>query len=524
MVSKSLSSHDSVGPLDPTGRAGRWWTLVVLCISLLVISLDNTILNVALPSIIRDLHASSSDLQWVVDSYVVVFAGLLLVLGSLGDRIGRKWTFMAGLLVFGAGSAASAFSGTPGHLVAARAFMGIGAAAVMPSTLSILTNVFIEPNERARAIGIWSGTMGIGVAIGPVAGGWLLAHYWWGSVFLVNVPIALVGMLAAAMLVPNSKSSHSDAPDVLGGLLSTSGMGAMLWGIIDAPTRGWGSGWVLVSIFAGVSLLVLFAVWERYSAHPMLDVDLFRNRRFSVAMGSMGMLMFALMGGLFLLTQYLQFSLGFSPLQTGLRIAPIAAVILVAAPISNLVVRRVGTKVVVASGLALIAVGLAILSGVTVFGTYLDVLPSFFLIGIGTGIAFAPSTESVMGALPLERAGVGSATNGAALQIGGGLGVGVLGSILNTRYMGRLSPSLSGYQIPRTVASTIEGSLGGALAVAQRVGGSLGADLGQLAKVSFVSGMDLAITVGSVVVGAAAVTVVAMLPSKAASESAEEAD
>ena len=494
----------------------RWAVLAVLCVSLLIVSLDNTILNVALPVMVRTMHASSTQLQWIVDAYAIVFAGLLLVAGSLGDRWGRKWVFVTGLSLFALGSAASAFSGTPDRLIAARAFMGIGAAAIMPSTLSILANVFTAEHDRARAIGIWSGTTGLGVAIGPVVGGWLLAHYWWGSVFLVNVPIAALGLVATLWLVPNSKNPASKRPDPIGSGLSVVGMGLLLWGIIESSNRSWSSPLVIGAVVGAAVVLTVFARWERHSTHPMLELSFFSSRRFSAAVGAMGLVIFALMGGLFLLTQYLQFSLGYSPLQTGLRIAPIAAVLLVVAPLSSVIVRFVGTKPVVGTGMALIAVGLALLSRVTVYGTYLEALPAFLCMGLGVGLAFAPCTESVMGSLPPEQAGVGSATNGASLQVGGALGVAVLGSLLNTRYQSHLAPVLARYPIPKPILSLITGSLGGALGVAQSVGGKLGAGLGAFARVSFISGMDLAVTVGAVVVGVAAVVVVLVLPSRSA--------
>ena len=490
----------------------RWLTLAVLCTSLLVVSLDNTILNVALPVLVRDMHATSTQLQWIVDAYAVVFAGLMLAVGSLGDRIGRKWVFLGGLALFAAGSAASAFSGTPDRLIATRAFMGVGAAAIMPSTLSILINVFTDDGERARAIGIWSGTSGLGVAVGPVAGGWLLAHYWWGSIFLVNVPVALAGVAAAALLVPNSRNPRTRRPDPAGALLSIAGMGLLLWGVIEAPSRSWSSPLVVGGIVGGLAVLGVFVAWERRSTHPMLELSFFRWRRFSVAMTCMGLVLFGLMGSLFLLTQYLQFSLGYSALATGVRIAPMAAVVLVAAPISMVVVRRVGTTPVVFFGMACIATGLALLSRTTVHGTYGDALPSFFLVGTGVGFAFAPLTDSIMGSLPLERAGVGSATNGAALQLGGALGVGVLGSILNTRYEDRLAPVLAAHHAPAWLSHLVTGSLGGALAVAQHLGGALGTGLADAARVAFVSGASLAMAVGAVVVGTAALGVSALLP------------
>ena len=518
-TSRSGSTDLAAGPgvlETPTVRPIRERRLIlaVLCVSLLLVSLDNTILNVALPVIVRTLHATSSSLQWIVDSYAIVFAGLLLVAGSLGDRLGRKWVFMAGLILFSAGSAASAFSGTADRLIAARAFMGIGGAAIMPSTLSILTSTFTESRERARAIGIWSGTTGLGVAVGPVAGGWLLAHFWWGSVFLVNVPIAVVGLFAAIWLVPNSKNPNTKRPDPIGACLSIMGMGLLLWGIIEAPDRSWTSPVILGAIAAAVAVLAAFIAWEKHSSHPMLEVSFFKSRRFSAAMGAMGLVMFALMGGLFLLTQYLQFSLGYTAFETGLRIAPIAAVLLVVAPFSSLVDHWVGTKPVVFAGMALVALGFGLLTRVTVHDTYMDVLPAFLLIGLGTGFAFAPCTESVMGSLPVDQAGVGAATNGAALQTGGALGVGVLGSLLNTRYQNRLAPVLAHYKMPSSILHLITGSLGGALAVGHQIGGVLGTELVDFARQSFVSGMDLAVTVGAIVVGTAGLVVLVVLPNR----------
>lgn len=503
----------AVAPHRP-GGARRWVVLAILCVSLLVVSLDDTILNVALPDIVRDLHASSSELQWIVDTYAVVFAGLLLTLGSLGDRLGRKWVLAAGLLVFGTGSALSALSTDPSALIAARGGMGIGAAAIMPSTLSILTNVFPAPDERSRAIGIWSGTTGLGVAIGPVVGGWLLSRFWWGSVFLVNVPICLLGLVAVLAIVPNSRDRAAKAPDLPGAALSTVGVAALLWGIIDAPTRGWTSPLVVGALCAGLAFLVLFVAWERRTSHPMLELSFFASRRFSAAVAAMAMVVFALMGGLFLFTQYLQFSLGFSALETGLRIAPIALVLMVVAPLSAVLDRRIGTKPVVFTGLALVALAFGLLSSTTTAGGYWEAFPSFLLMGIGVGLAFAPCTEAVMGSVPPARAGVGSATNSASLQIGGATGVAILGSLLNTRYQSLMGTALAPYHLPHAALDAIQSSLGGALAVAQTVGGHTGTLLAALARHAFVSGMDLAVLAAAGVVGAAAVLVAAVLPNR----------
>ena len=292
------------------------------------------------------------------------------------------------------------------------------------------------------------------------------------------------------------------------------GLGLLLWGVIEAPTRSWTSPIVLTALATAVLILMCFVLWERHSTHPMLELSFFSSRRFSVAIGGMTMVMFALMGGLFLLTQYLQFSLGYTALQTGMRIAPIAAVLLVAAPLSSLLVRSVGTKPVVFAGMVLIAVGFGLLAHVTVRSAYLDVLPAFFLIGTGTGLAFAPCTESVMGSLPIDQAGVGAATNSAALQIGGAFGVGVLGSLLNARYQNQMAPLLVHNAVPSSVRDLILGSLGGALAVADHVGGRLGAELAAVARHGFVSGLDLAVTIGAVVVGISAVVVAVFLPNR----------
>jgi EmrB/QacA subfamily drug resistance transporter len=498
----------------PTQGGWRWVTLSVLCVSLLLISLDNTILNVALPSVVRSLHATSAQLQWIVDAYAVVFAGLLLTMGSLGDRVGRKWVFMAGLVFFGAGSALAAYSPTPDRLTAARAVMGAGAAMLMPCTLSILSNTFAANRERSTAIGIWSGTTGLGVAIGPILGGFLLVRYWWGSVFLVNVPIAALGILAAAFLVPNSKNPSAQRADPMGAALSIAGFSMLLWAIIEAPGRSWMSPPILAAFAAAAAFLVAFVVWERHSSHPMLPLRFFRRRRYSVAIGSLAMVLFALLGAFFLLTQYLQFFLGFSPLRTGLAIGPIAVVLLVAAPASVAAVRRIGTKPVVASGLVLIALGTGLLAGTTVRDTYGDALPEFILMGLGVGLALAPCTESIMGSLPRAEAGVGSATSDTSMQLGGALGVAVLGTALNMRFRDTMAPLLAHQPVPKNIASLIEGSLGGALSVAEHLPARSAAALTAAARHGFISGMDLALTVATIVAAAAAVVVVALLPNR----------
>ncbi len=498
-----------------SGTPRQWVTLAVLCTTLLLISLDTTILNVALPSIVRSLHATSTQLQWIVDAYAIVFAGMLLTLGALGDRVGRKWVFMAGLAVFASGSAFAAWSGSPDRLTAARAVMGLGAAALMPCTLSILINVFRSERDRARAIGVWSSTAGLGVAIGPVLGGFLLVHFWWGSVFLINVPIAVLGLLATAFVVPNSKNELGKRLDPVGAGLSIVALGLLLWAIIEAPNRTWTSAPILAAFSGAAALILVFVVWERHTGSPMLPLRFFRSRSYSVAIAALALVIFALLGMFFVITQYLQFSLTFTPLKTGLAIAPVALVLLVSAPLSVGLARRLGAKWVVAAGLFVIAVGLGLLSRTTVQSTYGDAVAFFVLIGFGVGLALAPSIESIMGSLPLDEAGVGSATSDTSMQIGGALGVAVLGTALSARYHGVVVPLLAHVPIPTGIRQLILGSLGGALAVSQHVPRGVGHELADTARRGFISGMDLGLIVAAVIVGVAGVVVLVALPSRA---------
>lgn len=500
----------------PTGQrpSRRWAVLGVLCVSLLIVSLDSTIINIVLPTLVKDLRASESELQWVVDAYSCAFAGFLLVAGAFGDRFGRKRFLVIGLAIFAIGSAGAAFSGSVTALVVARGFMGLGAACIMPATLSIIIDVFRDPEDQVRAIAIWSGTTGLGIAIGPIVGGWLLVHFWWGSVFLINVPIALAGLFVGLWLVPESSDPHRRRIDLAGAVLSVLGLGLLLYAIIDVPVDGGHSAQVLGAGAGALVLLVVFGLWERRVAEPMLLLEAFKQRRFSVAMGSVAFAVFALMGALFMLTQYLQFSLGYSPLATGVRILPIAAVLAVAAVASSKLDQWLGTKVVVAAGLLVVAGGLWQLTTTTVAEGFGHGLIGMLLLGLGAGLIIAPATASVMSSLPPERAGVGSATNSAALQVGGSLGVAVLGAVLSARYQHEMSLALAGHRLPAAASSAILGSLGGALQVAKIAGGELGSLLAAAARQAFVSGMDRALLVGAVVVAASALLVVLALPSR----------
>ena len=496
----------------PAAGRERWLALAVLCVPLLIVSLDNTVLNVALPTLVRKLHATDTELQWIVDAYVLVFGGLMLVSGSLADRVGRKVTFLAGLAIFAACSTWAAFSGSAGVLIAARATMGIGASLIMPSTLAIITTTFTDPGERQRALGIWAGTTGAGVALGPIVGGLLLAHFDWGSVFLINVPIALLGIAFAIRLVPNSRDLHAKRPDPVGSLLSIVGLGLLLWAIIEAPVHGWGSALVLGAGAAGLTVLVAFVVWEARSSHPMLNLGFFRHRAFSAAVTCVGLQMFGLMGALFVLTQFLQFQLGYSALQAGVRMLPAAGGIALIAPLSPVLVRRFGTKLTVAAGLLIVAAGLWQISGATVTTTYIGQLPGSIMLGIGAGVVFPACLGSLMGTLPLENTGVGSATNGTFVQIGGALGVAIVGSALSTRYQDRMNTALAGHHVPAAIHDTILGSLGAALGVAERVGGITGALLSAAARTAFMSGMKLGMEIAAGIALAGVLVALIALP------------
>ena len=448
----------------------RWLALVVLCVSLLVIVIDNTIVNVALPTLVRDLGANISELQWVVDAYTLVFAGLLLLAGTLGDRYGRRRTLLLGLVTFGAASAAAAFASGVNQLVIARAVMGAGAAFIMPATLSLLTSVFRDPRERAMAIGIWAATAGVGVALGPVVGGFLLDHYWWGSVFIVNVPIVVGALIGARLLVPESRDPVARPVDWAGAALSGAGLVAFVWAIIEAPSKGWTSAPVAGAfVFAAVAL-VAFVGWERRVEEPLLDVRLFRNARFTAASSTVTVLFFALFGFLFLSTQYLQFVLGYTPSESGVRMLPYAGAMIVAAPLSSKLVARFGTKVIVTIGMLAFAGGLALAATITTATGYGRLGIAMVFMGIGMGLAGAPATESIMGSLPPDRAGIGSAVNDTTRELGGALGVAIVGSIVSSLYRSELDLPAG---LPEPVGEAARESLGAAVHIGSGAGGSL---------------------------------------------------
>ena len=498
--------------------ARRWQALIVLALSLLVVSLDNTILNVALPTIREDLEASSSQLQWIVDSYLLVFAGLLLAAGTLGDRFGRKRALFVGLGIFGLGSLFASISGSSTELIASRALMGVGAAAIMPTTLSILTNIFPK-EERPKAIAIWAAVSGMGIAIGPITGGWLIEHFDWGMVFLVNLPVVAGCLIAGAMLIPDSRDPESPRLDFPGIVLSIAGLSAIVWALIEAPERGWTSSIILTAFALGAAIIAAFIAWERRTPQPMLDVRVFRNLRFSAASISITLVFFALMGVMYFLTTYLQSVLGYTALEAGVRLAPIAAGLIVASKLSVPLSARFGSKVVVAGGLLLVGVALGAFTAVEVDTPYFHkVMGALTAAGLGMGFAMAPATEAIMGSLPKAKAGIGSAMNDVVREVGGTLGVAVLGSIVSTSYASSMEDPTS--RLPDEAAEAATDSVGAAHEVAAELGGAASAKLSILADQAFVDGMTTAAGLAAGAAIAGALVAMAFLPSRARAETA----
>ncbi len=508
-----MDGESAVDDADPR----RWGVLAVLCLALLIVGVDGTIVNVALPTLVHDLGATNSQLQWIVDAYTIVFASFLLIAGNTGDRLGRKWTLIVGLVIFGAGSFACSRVDDANALILLRGVQGFGAAFIMPATLSIITNVFTDARERARAIALWAGVSGLGVVIGPLAGGFLLEHYWWGAIFLVNVPLVIIAVVAVLALVPDSKDADAPALDYLGTLLSTTGLIALLFGIIEGPSRGWSDPLIIGCFVLAVVLLTAFVLWERHTDHPILDVRFFANPRFSAASIAVTFVFFAMFGAMFFVSQYMQFVLGYSALQSGAALLPVAAALMLAAPLSAKLVELVGTKAVVTGGLVLVAAGLFTFSFASTTSGYVLVAAVLVLVGLGMGFAMAPATDSIMGSLPPERAGVGSAVNDTTREIGGALGVAILGSITAASYAASVTSNpqfATLQQVSPQAADAVKGSVGGAAIVAETVGGDAARLLTSAANQAFVDALGHTVYVGAGVALLGALVALVFLPSR----------
>ncbi len=460
----------------------RWLVLGVLCLSVMVVVLDNTVLNVAIPSISTGLGASTADVQWMINAYSLVLAGLLLTSGALSDRFGRKRALVAGLVVFGVGSAVAAYAGTPEALIAARAFMGLGAAFLMPGTLAVLVQLFDE-RERPRAIAVWAAVSSIGLAGGPVIGGFLINHFWWGSVFLVNVPIAVLAVAAVVLLVPESKDPTVRRPDLPGSVLSTIAMTSLVWAVISQPEHGWGSTRVVTALAVGAVALVAFGWWERRTPEPMLDLAFFADRRFSGAVTGGVLAAFGMGGSLFLLTQHLQSVLGYSPLEAGVRVAPMAVAVLVVSNLCAGLGARFGAGNTMTLGMSGVAAGLLALSFSTADGGYTATLAGLVLIGAGVGIAMPVAANALMSAIPPERAGIASGLNGTLTELGNSFGIAVLGSLLSARFAAALPDALP-EGADRSMTSALQAAAGSE-------------ELTRSVRDAFVSGMSVSLVVGA---------------------------
>ena len=493
----------------------RWIALIFLAFSLLIIALDNTVLNLALPSIAKGLGSNASALQWIVDAYILVFAGLLLTSGAIGDRFGRKTTLQAGLTIFGLFSIGAALSASTGFLIGMRAAMGVGAALIMPSTLSMLTATFRDPKERAQAIAIWAATWGLGMGLGPLIGGWLLAHYSWSSVFYVNVPIVATALVGGYFFSQNSRAEHPRKLDIAGSLLSMAGMFALVYAIIRAGIDGWTASQVLLAFAAAAVLLAIFAVRESRAAEPMLPLSFFKNASFTGANAALTLIAFGLVGSSFAMSQYLQSVLGYTPLQAGVRLLPMAIMSFLSASSSARVAHRMGTKFTVFLGIIIAAMGFlyfSIIAGVNT--SYLPIAVGMCIISLGIGLTMSPATNSVMGSIPVAEAGIGSAMNDTTRQIGSALGVAVIGTVMNSTYLRKINLISWPQGTPERTIAAVRNSIQGAQIAAQNAPTQLAQLIASKAEQAFVNGMSHGLVMTAFAMVAASALTLVILPAK----------
>lgn len=491
----------------------RWWILATLCLSVLLVAIDNTIVNVALPTLNRQLGADTSQLQWVVDIYTVCFAGLLLFFGHLGDRYGRKRALHIGLILFAAASFWAARSDSVGELIAARGAMGLAVAFIYPVTLAILPAVFSDRQEKAIAVGIWAGVSGLAVALGPVAGGALLEHFWWGSIFMVNLPVVAAALVLGMVLLPESRDPAPGRFDGLGGLLSIAVVGLLVWAIIEAPSNGWASPRSLAAFAGSAVLLVVFCWWEMRRTDPLLDIRFFRNPRFSAGTAAISIAFFGLYGFIFMITMYFQLIRDYSTLKAGAATLPFAAVMGILSPLAIVIMKKTGTKVVVTAGLLLMACGFGVAATAPVDADYWRVIVvSMCLMAAGMALSTGPATDAILAALPAAKTGVGSAVNATTRELGGALGVAVVGSVLSWSFGSRLADLWGQLGVPPDLVKTGQASLGDALGVASQVQAPHAVI--EAARTSFMTGLHAGSTVAAGAALLAALVAFAFLPQR----------
>jgi EmrB/QacA subfamily drug resistance transporter len=502
-------------PTWPEGHPRRRQILLVLCLSLLVVVIDNTILNTALPTLARVLPAGTSALQWITDAYTLCFAALLIPAGALGDRYGRKLSLLAGLVVFALGSVAAALATSTGPLIAARVVMGLGAAFVMPATLSILNAVF-PPRERPQAIAAWSAVAGVGIVIGPTLGGLLLSHFWWGSVFLINVPLVALALPGVALIVPETAEAGHRGLDIPGTAAVAGALFLLVDAIIEAPARGWAAPATLAEAAGGLALAAVFTWWELRIPAPLIDLRVFTSRAFSAAAGSVTVIFFSLFGSLFVLTQYLQLVHGYSPLSAGVRALPFALAMAAVSPLSPILAGRLGSRVIIPGGMALMGAGLLALSTVGVHTSYPPLAIAVAIMGTGMGLVMAPASHTIMTTVPASQAGAGSAVNDTIREVGGALGIAVVGSLAAAVYRSRLGAAAVTARLPHPAGHLATSSVAAADAVARRLGGAPGGALAGAAHQAFVAAMADGMHLAAAVSLAAALVVAIALPGRRA--------
>ncbi|MFF7278832.1 DHA2 family efflux MFS transporter permease subunit [Streptomyces griseorubiginosus] len=448
--------------------ARRWWALLVLCLSLLIIVMANTALTVAAPDMTEDLGLSSADLQWVIDGYTVPYAALMLLFGAIGDKYSRRGALLLGLGVFGGGAVLGSLADSATTVIAARAIMGTGAAMIMPATLSLLAATFPR-GERARAITMWTATSGVAIAAGPLVAGALLEHHAWTSTFLINVPIAAVAAVAALVLVPPSRAAARGRIDYVGGLLSVVWIGALVYMIIEGPHFGWHAKAVAAAVIAGIGL-VLFVVRELRHPRPVVDVRRFTDRGFAGSNLAVALFFLAVFGAFYYLTQHLQFVLGYSALETGLRMLPLAGAVFAGSALTGFLTPRVGMKWTVTAGMVGGTAALALLTRIDAGSSYGDFVAPLIVLGLAIGLALSPATDAIMGAFPESELGVGGAVNDTSIELGGSLGIAILGSLLATSYSDHLSAATAGSRLPASALAGAQDSVGAGYTVAQGIG------------------------------------------------------
>ena len=499
----------------------RWLTLPILCLSVFLVVVDNTIVNVALPTLSTDLGASTTGLQWIVDAYSLAFAGLLLAGGGIGDRLGRKGVMQIGLIFFGIFSVAAALSHSTGSLIATRALMGVAAAFIFPATLAILTTIFTDPSERQKALGVWGATSGLAVAFGPITGGALLEHFWYGSVFLINIPIVIVTFIGGQILIPKLNPEKTKAFDTRGVVISTVGVTLLVLAIIEGPQWGWTSPGTLLCFAASICLLVLFALLELRTPEPLLDVRVFALARFSAGAGAIAVAFFCLFGFIFLITQYFQFVRGYSTLSAGLHTLPFAIVAAIFTPLGAVFALKVGSRLIVAAGLLFMAAGL-IVAGTTSTPTaayWGPVITGMVLLALGLSFVTAPATEAVMGSLRPDQVGAGAAVNNTTRELGGTLGVAVIGSVFASVYGPKIVSAFAPYPIPPSATQSAKESVAAAYAVVSHAPPSVQATLTTAVNTAFISGLELACFVGAGVAIVGAIAAILFLPGKSGTPS-----